>query len=236
MKKTLRELIYISRKVGKDRDLTQGNSGNTSIKTADGKFMFIKASGTALKDMSVKKGWCKLNLQKVRKIIKDKKFEKSRPKKREVEISKQLINVCTNEKSLPSIETNLHAFLDKYIIHLHPFAVCAFLTTKNGKAELEKLFAGENPPPLWVGFAKPGYALAKKIFKLTIKYRKKYRQMPKILFLERHGLFVCAKSAKEAIEIAEKVKNICEEKIKKTPALGRLNRKKIITMCSFAEN
>ncbi|MGB8226555.1 MAG: class II aldolase/adducin family protein, partial [Sedimentisphaerales bacterium] len=138
-----------------------------------------------------------------------------------------------------SIETNLHAFLDKYVIHLHPIMVCAFLIAKNGKAELGKLFADMKPAPLWVGYAKPGYPLAKKISKLTIQYRKRYRQRPKILFLERHGLFVCAATAKEAIKLVEQVIKRCESKINASPRPStllrtgrRLTKEKIIAICA----
>ena len=55
--KALTDLIRISNLVGKDPALVQGGGGNTSVKTADGKYMFIKASGTALKDMNATQGW-----------------------------------------------------------------------------------------------------------------------------------------------------------------------------------
>ena len=52
MNEALKELIRISNKVGSDASLVQGGGGNTSAKTADGKHMYIKASGSALKDMN----------------------------------------------------------------------------------------------------------------------------------------------------------------------------------------
>ncbi|MHC4326164.1 MAG: hypothetical protein ACYSUX_17985 [Planctomycetota bacterium] len=57
MDKALAELIKISNETGIDPTLVQGGGGNTSVKTADGKYMYIKASGTALKDMNQKQGW-----------------------------------------------------------------------------------------------------------------------------------------------------------------------------------
>ena len=57
MDKALSELIKISNAVGRNAALVQGGGGNTSVKTADGKYMYIKASGTALKDMNGKHGW-----------------------------------------------------------------------------------------------------------------------------------------------------------------------------------
>ena len=54
MDKALTDLIRISNVTGRDSSLVAGGGGNTSVKTDDGKFMFIKASGTALKDMDAK--------------------------------------------------------------------------------------------------------------------------------------------------------------------------------------
>ena len=63
MDNALSDLIRISNETGKDPALTQAAGGNTSVKTSDGKYMFIKASGTALKDMNAHRGW---QLRKIR--------------------------------------------------------------------------------------------------------------------------------------------------------------------------
>ncbi len=54
MDNALKELIRISNTVGKDPSLVQGGGGNTSVKTDDAQDMYIKASGTALKDMTAR--------------------------------------------------------------------------------------------------------------------------------------------------------------------------------------
>ena len=121
MDKCLSELIKISRKVGRNPLFAQGASGNTSVKTDDGKFMFIKASGTALADMSKNKGWRKIILEKARRIIKDKKLATMSAQKREAQIAKRLLACCQDKiegNCRPSIEANLHVFLDKYVIHI----------------------------------------------------------------------------------------------------------------------
>ena len=58
----LGELIAISRAVGDDPDLVQGGGGNTSVKSRDGKTMFVKASGTALAEMERSRGWAEVDL------------------------------------------------------------------------------------------------------------------------------------------------------------------------------
>ena len=79
MDKALADLIRISNATGKDSTLVQGGGGNTSVKTADGKYMYIKASGTALKDMTKKEGWRRIRLDAVLSVIRDKQLANSMP-------------------------------------------------------------------------------------------------------------------------------------------------------------
>ena len=76
MNKALAELIQISNRTGTDPTLVQGGGGNTSVKTADGKYMYIKASGTALKDMNQQQGWRRMRLEPVLAVLKDKSLPK----------------------------------------------------------------------------------------------------------------------------------------------------------------
>jgi rhamnose utilization protein RhaD (predicted bifunctional aldolase and dehydrogenase) len=114
MDKALADLIKISNTTGKNPALTQAAGGNTSVKTDDGKFMFIKASGTALKDMNAKRGWRKLRLDKVHGVIKDKKLAKLPTAKREPQITARLLTSCCDDVTSavrPSVEASLHALL-----------------------------------------------------------------------------------------------------------------------------
>jgi len=225
MNKALEDLIKISNATGKDSTLVQGGGGNTSVKTADGKYMYIKASGTALKDMNSQRGWRRLRLEPVLSIINDKSITKLRVNKREIEVVNRLLDACDDKVTSgarPSVESHLHAFLDKCIIHLHPIAVAAYVNSKNGKLELEKLFKNSGfrisgfgffLPPLWVPYADPGFMLAKKIANLVTTYQKKNGRKPAILFLEKHGLFISADTAAKALRLVREVIKLCKSKL-----------------------
>jgi rhamnose utilization protein RhaD (predicted bifunctional aldolase and dehydrogenase) len=184
--KALADLIRISNIVGKDPALVQGGGGNTSVKTADGKYMYIKASGTALKDMSETRGWRRIQLDSVLAIIKDKSITKLQTQTREVEVVNRLLLACDDDVTSgarPSVEAHLHGLLDQCVIHLHPSVVSAYLNAREGKARLEKLFRSEKAPPLWVPYVNPGFTLARTIDRLVEGYRRQFRRMPRILFL-----------------------------------------------------
>ena len=194
------------------------------MKSADGKYMYIKASGTALKDMSERNGWRRLRLDSVLSIIKDKSIAQLDTYSREIEVVNRLLLACDDEGTgsvRPSVETHLHAFLDKCVIHLHPVAVLAYACARNGQAELEKLFTKERLPPLWVRYADPGFMLAKKITRSVAHYQNRFSKKPAILFLEKHGLLISANSPNVALQLVRKVINRCASKLTQ-PKAGKI--------------
>jgi len=217
MNQALADLIKISRDTGADPTLVQGGGGNTSVKTDDGNYMYIKASGTALKDMSAKIGWRRLRLEIALSVVKDKEIARMEPQKRELKVVNRLLEACDDNVKIearPSVEAHLHACLEKCVIHLHPSAAGAFVNAKNGWAKLQKLFKTEKLPPLWVPYTDPGYMLAKRIARLVDAYKKQFGKGPAILFLEKHGLFITADSAAGAMRLVRRVIKQCNAKLK----------------------
>ncbi|MGD8501450.1 MAG: class II aldolase/adducin family protein, partial [Phycisphaerales bacterium] len=217
MDKALADLIRISNATGKDSTLVQGGGGNTSVKTADGKYMYIKASGTALKDMNAKRGWRRLRLDAVLAVIEDKSLAKLDADKREPEVVDRLLLACDDDvtgAARPSVESHLHAFLGRCVIHLHPLVVAAYVNAKNGKAELDKLFKSEKFPPLWVPYTDPGFMLAKRIAGLVKDYQEQYGKKPAVMILQKHGLFVTAETAEAALRLVRKVIKLCSSNLK----------------------
>ncbi len=223
MNKALADLIRISNITGKDPALVQGGGGNTSVKTADGKHMYIKASGTALKDMNEAQGWRRMRLDSVLAIIQDKSIAKLPTQTREVEVVNRLLLACDDNVTSgarPSVEAHLHGLLDTCVIHLHPSAVSAYLNAREGKTRLEKLFRSEKAQPLWVPYVDPGFTLARTIGRLVEGYRKQFKRMPRILFLDKHGLFITAPTAGAALRLVHTVIDRCRETLR-SPAAAR---------------
>ena len=216
MEKALTEIIRISHATGGDSSLVQGGGGNTSVKTPDGKYMYIKASGTALKEMSPRIGWRKLKLDPVLSILRDGDLAALGVTEREAEIVRRLHHACADgldTDSRPSVESVLHALLGRCVIHLHPTAVEAYVCARGGKIILERLFKDQQPPPLWIPYADPGYSLAKRILKLSGDYKEAHGVQPSILFLEKHGLFVTTDNPSAVIRLVHKVINRCNSKL-----------------------
>ncbi|MHC4212131.1 MAG: SDR family oxidoreductase [Planctomycetota bacterium] len=219
MNKALADLIRISKATGKDTELVQGGGGNTSVKTADGKHMYIKASGTALKDMTSQSGWRRLRIDKVLSVIGDKQLAGLDSSLREPEVVRRLLHACDDDVesgARPSVEAHLHAMLDKYVIHLHPVVIAAYANARNGRIQFEKLFSDAKFPPLWIAYTDPGFKLAKKLAKLTEGYKKEHGRKPSVIVLEKHGLIVTAGAADSALKLVHQVVNRCGKSLKKT--------------------
>ena len=232
MNKALTDLIRISNATGVDPTLVQGGGGNTSVKTEDGQYMYIKASGTALKDMNSKQGWRRLRLDLARSVVLDKSLAKIEPQRREPEVVNRLLLACDDKiktEARPSVEAHLHAWLDKCVIHLHPSAAGAYHNAKNGWAKLQKLFKDENLPPLWVPYTDPGFMLARKIARLVEDYQDRFGKSPAILFLHKHGLFITAKTADGALRLVRRVIKRCNEPLRqpKTGIAKSIEQQKI---------
>jgi len=221
MDKALADLIRISNATGIDPTLVQGGGGNTSVKTDDGKYMYIKASGTALKDMNAKQGWRRLRLDLACSVVLDKNLAKMNPQRREPEVVNRLLLACDDKiktVARPSVEAHLHAWLEKCVIHLHPSAAGAYHNAKNGRARLENLFKDEPLPPLWVPYTDPGFMLARTIARLVEEYQDRFGKSPAILFLHKHGLFITAKTADGALRLVHRVIKRCNEPLKQPKA------------------
>jgi len=232
MNKALADLIRISNAAGKDPTFVQGGGGNTSVKTDDGKFMYIKASGTELKDMNSKTGWRRMDLGSVLSVMQSKSIAKLPVHTRQAEVVNRLLLACDDnitDGSRPSVEAHLHAFLGKCLIHLHPGAVGAYVNAKNGKAKLETLFKDLAKPFLWVPYADPGYMLAKKIARLTANYEVKYRAKPQVLFLEKHGLFISTSGPDRSLRLTRGVIAKCNRRLRQPATVkpGSVDKQKI---------
>ena len=213
MKIPLQKLIQISNRLGSDPSLVLGTFGNTSVKTDDGRFMYIKASGTCLKDMTADCGWRKLQTQKVIDILNDNTLKHIDPAEHETNMAAALIKACCDDKPAtikPSIESFFHAMLDHCVIHLHPEAVLAVACAKDGQKHLEKLFSHKKHPPLWIPYVGLGYASAKEIQHHITTYETQYGCRPRVLVIQNHGLVISDTSNDAAMELTHTTMQIFE--------------------------
>jgi len=176
MKEEIKKLIFISRTVGGLPELVQGGGGNTSVKDQRG-MMHIKASGIALKDMTLTRGFAT------------------------VDDEGKVVDAASGER--PSMEMYMHLSLPKYVIHTHSVNVNIFTCIKNGRRHLMDFFKDEKP--LYISYKNPGEELAAEIKEQANIYKKRHLRDPHLIFLENHGFITCGVDASRTLELTIQV-------------------------------
>jgi len=146
-----------------DDELVQAGGGNISVK--DGQYMYIKASGVALSDVKIGHGIA----------IVDPKAVVNSLHGPEPDIQKLALS-----SERPSLETYFHAFLRKYVVHLHPTHLNSFLCSDNLGM---------------VDYYKPGFELSKKVLE-------SYKGQP-VIYLRNHGVIYHADTFKGVLSLFE---------------------------------
>ncbi len=192
------QLVAISKYAGARFDLAQAGGGNSSIKSIDG-LMYIKSSGCGLCEVAVDKNIATVDLQKVKSILSNSALLLTRDKRAREIITSNLMKDATLDENRPSIETLLHSLMYKHTLHTHPIVVGLVVSQKNWIQILETIFA-ENEY-VAVCYETPGIELALRLDQEI----KTYGKIPKITFLQNHGLIISSNDYAEISFLTEMV-------------------------------
>lgn len=174
------QLYRLCRRYGQRLDLVQGAGGNISVK--DGNVMFIKSSGVALASVTEENGYSVLNYGCLNRDIKKGDYF-------------PIERYCCGRASM---ETYMHSFLKKYVVHLHPIQVNCILCSKSSEVIIGNLF----PNSCYIKYATPGVELSKEIYS-------KWRGQS-LIFLENHGIIITTDTEEEIEPLLNEVLDRCE--------------------------
>lgn len=175
----LDELCELSAMLGDDLTLVQGAGGNTSIK--DGGVLWVKASGTWLRDASSSDIFLPLDLAKVRQGLQAGDDDCAAGA------------VLGGDARRASIEASVHAVLpQRVIVHVHCVETIHWAILRDGRREVGKRL--ENIAWSWIPYRRPGAPLAREI---VAQLRESGRESD-VLILENHGIVVCGASCASA--------------------------------------
>jgi NAD(P)-dependent dehydrogenase (short-subunit alcohol dehydrogenase family)/rhamnose utilization protein RhaD (predicted bifunctional aldolase and dehydrogenase) len=205
----LKELVQLSQAVGVDPDQVQGGGGNTSVKTGDGRSLYIKASGTALGDVTSDRGWAELDLLATRALVEDEELRSLAAEERERSVLRRLLG-CVKRPSgaQPSVDSCLHALLGRAVIHTHPIGLNALLCSRDSRERFGRIVRDVGGAPLYLPYSDPGWLLSTRLLAALTAYRAEHGGDPSVVLLENHGLLVSAESAKKCVELVRKVTEI----------------------------
>lgn len=191
---SIAELVAVSRYAGGDVLLAQGGGGNTSVKSDDGRCLWIKTSGVKLAEMSETSGYLSVDLTALRRLLDDPSLTRLPPRQaheESVRLIQEAVEGGTNLR--PSLETSFHAALpQRVVLHTHPVYVNAFACMMGGQAAAGAAFT-------WVEYATPGFALG-----LLVAQATRAVGEPTGILLENHGLICSGADAASAVAVHER--------------------------------
>ena len=192
------DLIKLAKFIGSSIDFVQGAGGNVSYKKNN--VLWIKASGTRLKDVEKQNIFVDLNLEKT---------------KKQVLLTENLIECClgqpANSNLKPSIETAIHSLLPHtFVAHAHSIGAIALSTQANAPSKLAKVRL--DIEKVFVPYAKPGIPLAQQIIS-TLGEKLMVSKNDLVILLGNHGLIVASENSTRCIEIIHEIESLFSKKI-----------------------
>ena len=200
----VQRLIYRSNILGADARITNTGGGNTSSKLAvkdpltgeSTRVLWVKGSGGDLRT-ATKANFASLYLDQVlalRGLYG--KYEQRGPKTPAEDAMVAMYGYTTFDRNptASSIDTPLHAFIPyAHVDHMHPVAVIALATAKDGPALTREVYGDD---VIWTDWQRPG-------FELGLELERVCREHPnaKGAILGQHGLINWANDDKECYEL-----------------------------------
>lgn len=199
----VRELVDISHWAGRRPDLIQAGGGNTSVKSADGRVMLLKASGYGLSEVlppgepGGPRGYVALDTQELRRLLDREDLLSDAGKGVEARLRASFLAACTFRPApevRPSVEALLHALLGRVVIHTHPPMVVALVSAVRRREAVARFARLLGEEVLVLPYRDPGLERARELRRALAQAAERGSN-PRVLLLENHGLFVWAETA-----------------------------------------
>ncbi|MFC2015877.1 class II aldolase/adducin family protein [Chloroflexota bacterium] len=201
----LAELVALSQTLGDPAlDYAILGEGNSSARIDDEGF-WVKASGAEMRTIKAG-GFVQVRFDGVLSML-----EADGLSDADVKARLEAARVDPGAKARPSVETVLHALalkLDEvnFVGHTHPTAVNAILCSQKAQEAIAgRLFPDEivycGPAPVYIPYTDPGVPLARRVRDEISRFLDVYRETPKVILMQNHGLIALGKTASEVENI-----------------------------------
>ena len=201
----LNQLIAMTRTLGDPAlDYAILGEGNSSARI-DGETFWVKASGAQMGTIEAE-GFVEVRFDRVLSMLKAESLSDE-----EVKAGLEAARVDPQATARPSVETVLHAVIlslegVSFVGHTHPTAVNAILCSQKAEEAIAgRLFPDEivycGLAPVYVPYTDPGLPLTRAVRDAIDAYLDEYRERPKVVLLQNHGLFALGQSPSEVENI-----------------------------------
>ena len=182
--------VYSSRLIGQNPELVLHGGGNTSVKIPDapgGAIIHVKGSGWDLGDIEAPG----LPAMRLEPLLETRSIPYMSDEEMVAFLRSQLLDPTAPN---PSVEALLHAYMPQaFVDHCHATAILALADQENMETVVRDLYDGRVG---FVPYVMPGYALSHAC-------KDALARDPHVegLWLEKHGLFTFAETARESYEL-----------------------------------
>jgi rhamnose utilization protein RhaD (predicted bifunctional aldolase and dehydrogenase) len=201
----LEQLISMSRHLGDPtHDYAILGEGNASARI-DAETFWVKASGAEMRTIDTS-GFVQVRFEPVLSLLEGGDLGDD-----EVEAGLEAARIDARATARPSVETVLHALAlqlerVRFVGHTHPTAVNAILCSQKAEEAIAgRLFPDEivycGPAPVYIPYTDPGVPLARAVRAAINRYLDEYREAPKVILMQNHGLIALGKTATEVENI-----------------------------------
>jgi len=200
------ELVDISRWAGARPDLIQAGGGNTSVKSADSRSMYLKASGYALADLlppgepAGPRGYVAMDVAELLRLLDREDLMEGAAGDVDTRLRTAFAAACTWVPApgvRPSVEALLHALLGRVVIHTHPPLITALVAAQETSSAVDQFGELLGRDVLYLPYRDPGLERAREL-RDALRQRKAGTEKAGVLLLENHGLFVWASTPRGA--------------------------------------
>jgi rhamnose utilization protein RhaD (predicted bifunctional aldolase and dehydrogenase) len=209
----LAQLITMSRHLGDPAlDYAILGEGNSSAQI-DGDTFWVKASGAEMRTIEGS-GFVQVRFEPVLALLAQEGVDDLA-----VKATLEAARADPAATARPSVETVLHAIAlqlqgVRFVGHTHPTAVNAVLCSQ----KVEEAIAGRLFPdeivycglaPVYIPYIDPGVPLARTFRAAIDRYLDEYRENPKVVLMQNHGLIALGKTAPEVENITAMYVKTC---------------------------
>lgn len=200
----LNNLVEMSRILGNPgKDYVILGDGNSSARIDEHSF-WVKASGAQMNEIQAAQ-FTELNTEQVLKMLESDELSDD-------EIKEHLSAAKVDSQQLrPSIEALFHALAINlcgafYVGHTHPTAWVGILSSKLAEeASQGRIFTEQinicGPAALYIPYVDPGLPLAREVKDRMLRFIEKYKEPPREILLQNHGIIALGKSPSEVENI-----------------------------------
>ena len=202
---SLKQLIAMSRTLGDPAfDYVILGEGNSSARI-DADTFWVKASGAELRTIDAN-GFVRVRFEGVLALL-----EADDLSDEEVKAGLEAARADPQATARPSVETVLHALAlslpdVNFVGHTHPTAVNAILCSQRAEEVIAgRLFPDEivycGLAPVYIPYTDPGVPLARVVRDAIDRHLDEYRENPKVILMQNHGLIALGRTASEVENI-----------------------------------